>query len=170
MKQNTTATSAQARAGERFMQRLKVDAPHTYRLFSQQMAANSGTGMGSMSDFWQSLGNAVTSVVQQAPQYYVDKEQAKRELDAAQKAAQMELRAAELELAARDREIQLALQQARIQQDQFLINENLRRQQEIAAQRSEIGTIMDNLTGGQKTGLMVAGGLAALLLFMQLGK
>lgn len=162
MKQSNNG-SAQARAGARFMERLKAEAPQTYKLFSQKLAAD---GMGSVSDFWTSLGNAVTTVVQQAPAYYVNKEQAKRELDAAQKAAEMELKAAQLELQAQQQQAAYALEQARMQQNQIMINEQIRRQQELAAQQSELSTILGNLTGGQKGGLLLAGGLGLLLVYM----
>ena len=163
MKNVSANNTAQARAGARFLERLKVEAPHTYKLFSEKLAAD---GMGSVSDFWASLGNAVTSVVQQAPAYYVNKEQAKRELETAQKAAEMELRQAQMELQAQQQAAAYALEQARLQQNQIMINEQIRRQQELAAQQGELSTIISNLTGGQKGGLLLAGGLTVLLIYL----
>jgi len=117
---------------------------------------NSKTGMSGMGGFLEDLGSSITGAIKEAPKFYFEKERQKADMKKAQEIAAFELAKA-------DRQIQnkiIATRQMEIQ--------DYSRVAQLQNESNRLRQIINDieLSGGQKTGLYVAGGLGLVLAFL----
>lgn len=141
-------------AARNIIQRLKAQDSPLVDLIEK---SGGMSGMGYMSGFLEDIGAALNNAISAAPQFYINKEQQKADIERAKLIAEQELARAEAEI---QREM-LLTRQLELQQAQ-------QRQAELANESTRIKSAWNDiqLSGTQKTGLYIAGGLTLLLIGM----
>lgn len=151
-------------AADRYLIRLRSETPAFYDAIIPKVG--SGNAMGGMSGIWDDISGAISGVIQQAPDIWQTREQAKAEMERAEKAAEFELTQAQQQLQQQALQLQQQMAYAQAETDRQLLQEQLRQTE---AERAKASTILGSLTGKGGANVILLGGLALALAVIALG-